>query len=907
MLFTKAHPIFSNASPTFKRKQCQLSAVIRRLTKVRAVALIALLSLLPAARAQTGSYFHYEARHTHSIGLTPDGTRLLALNTPDAKLSVFDVTSSTNPEPVLVAEIAVGLEPVAVRARTNDEVWVVSELGDSVAVVSLSRGVVLDTLRVSDEPADVVFAQGKAFVSCARNSLIRVFDIATRTELAPISLLGNSPRALTTNAAGTKVYVAFLLSGNGTTILPAAQAPVQPAPTNPDLPAAPKTGLIVAAGDARIPYTVLDNDVAEIDAQTGTITRYLTSGGTNLFDIAVHPQSGDIWVANTEARNVIRFEPSLRGHVLDHRLTRFAQVSGTPTVYDLNPGFNYFVFPYPTGKATSLAQPTGVVLSSDGTSAWLAAFASDRVAKIDTATGSILTRTDIRPASAGPREMRGPRAMALLESRQRLYVLNKLSNTISILSTANSAILTEIPVGTYDPMPTAIKQGRGFLFDARQSGNGTISCGSCHIDADVDGLAWDLGDRGGTLVTLTGKNLSLHDETLRTRLLHPMKGPMVTQTLRGTQNGAPFHWRGDKPTLQSFNTTFDKLMGGVQLPAADIDAMVAYQLTLKHHPNPNLQPDGSFPATVEGGSPINGKILFQQERLHCATCHSLPPGISPDPSLPILPSPDNNIDLVSPLGATQSVKNPSLATTYQRLGFNPAAGQVSRKGFGMLHDGVGANLPLGHPYTLAQFNTVDEVADLKAFMLCFNTGTAPAVGASRTVTSSNAGSSPVIADIALYESQAVGGAVELVVKGAVAGAQQSFLYKPATQLYEPNSVGGTPLTRAALLALLGSNNAITFSAVPPGYGQRLGKDRDGNGTLDQDEPRPGLQFGPAPTSGVRLSWPTTPNGWLLESTSDLTAGWSAITSPRTLNGGSYLIDETTSGLPARYYRLRRSW
>ena len=50
--------------------------------------------------------------------------------------------------------------------------------------------------------------------------------------------------------------------------------------------------------------------------------RYFSSVGTNLFDIAVQSGAGDLWVANTEARNLVRFEPALRGHFIDHRLSR---------------------------------------------------------------------------------------------------------------------------------------------------------------------------------------------------------------------------------------------------------------------------------------------------------------------------------------------------------------------------------------------------------------------------------------------------------------------------------------------------------------------------------------------------------------------------------------------------------
>jgi hypothetical protein len=67
-----------------------------------------------------------------------------------------------------------------------------------------------------------------------------------------VPLPGLYPRALTVSADGSKLYAACLLSGNQTTVLPAAAAPEQPAPTNTALPVPPKTALIVSAADPRI-------------------------------------------------------------------------------------------------------------------------------------------------------------------------------------------------------------------------------------------------------------------------------------------------------------------------------------------------------------------------------------------------------------------------------------------------------------------------------------------------------------------------------------------------------------------------------------------------------------------------------------------------------------------------------
>ena len=124
---------------------------------------LAALLVLTAAPVGAQSYVNFEGKQCRPICLSPDGTRLFAVNTPDARLSVFDVTHPLNP--FLIAEIPVGLEPVSVNARNNDEVWVVNEVSDSVSIVSVSNRIVVDTLAVKDEPADVVFAGGKAFVS----------------------------------------------------------------------------------------------------------------------------------------------------------------------------------------------------------------------------------------------------------------------------------------------------------------------------------------------------------------------------------------------------------------------------------------------------------------------------------------------------------------------------------------------------------------------------------------------------------------------------------------------------------------------------------------------------------------------------------------------------------------------
>lgn len=110
----------------------------------------------------TSDFANFESPHVHPLDMTPDQSRLLAVNTGNNALEVFAIM----PHGLLhERSITVGVDPVTVRARSNSEAWVVNRISDDVSIVDLNTGVVVRTLSVEDEPADVVFAGGKAFVS----------------------------------------------------------------------------------------------------------------------------------------------------------------------------------------------------------------------------------------------------------------------------------------------------------------------------------------------------------------------------------------------------------------------------------------------------------------------------------------------------------------------------------------------------------------------------------------------------------------------------------------------------------------------------------------------------------------------------------------------------------------------
>ena len=212
-------------------------AVHRRWSRL-ALATVLTVCAVPAS----ASYVLFESGQVRPLAMSPDGSRLFAVNSPDNRLEIFTVSGAGLTK---TASVEVGLEPVAVAARSNSEVWVVNHLSDSVSIVDVSATPprVTRTLLVGDEPRDIVFAGpggNRAFITTARRgqnvltvapllttegtprALVFVFDatnLGNTLEGVPetiVELFGDTPRALAVSPSGNTVYAAVFHSGNQT-------------------------------------------------------------------------------------------------------------------------------------------------------------------------------------------------------------------------------------------------------------------------------------------------------------------------------------------------------------------------------------------------------------------------------------------------------------------------------------------------------------------------------------------------------------------------------------------------------------------------------------------------------------------------------------------------------------------
>jgi DNA-binding beta-propeller fold protein YncE len=399
-----------------------------------------------------------------------------------------------------------------------------------------------------------------------------------------------------------------------------------------------------------VPFSLPDRDVFSIDVE-GSEPELSPSGdfrkvGTTLFNLAVHPASGKLYVGNTEARNHVRFEgpgqnepqdahqgnTTVRGHIAESRITVIDPESRSVTPLHLNAHIDYRQCCAPTPNAEaerSLAFPVSLAISSKrdrrgriatNQDLYVAALGSDKVAVLPTEKlDSALPGQLIQDQSMHIRVPGGPIGLTLDEQRERLYVLAHFTNELVVVSTSSRRILERSSM--FSPEPQAVRDGRPFLYDARRtSSHGDSACASCHIFGDLDGLAWDLGDPNAAEVKNPGPFFSrpeILSAPLSSHFL-ALKGPMTTQSLRGMANHGVMHWRGDRraagatsqqpdtgaydevAAFTAFNPAFPGLNGrSAVLSDADMLKFTKFVLQLTYPPNPVRALDSSLDAAEQ--------------------------------------------------------------------------------------------------------------------------------------------------------------------------------------------------------------------------------------------------------------------------------------------------------------------
>jgi hypothetical protein len=282
-----------------------------------------------------------------------------------------------------------------------------------------------------------------------------------------------------------------------------------------------------------------------------------------------------------------------------------------------------------------------------------------------------------------------------------------------------------------------------------------------------------------------------------------------------------------------------------------------FVLSMRYPPNPNQELDGSLPTSLEGGNAQIGEQLYLTGNLvgalQCVTCHALPTG-------------ENGVIIPGPLLAEDEGKVvPQLRNMYEKTRFDETAG-TNVRGFGFTHDGAVDDLVTFLEFPAFNFANNQQRRDVAAFLLAFDTGTVPALGAQWTADGGNVAQAT---RLTVLEVQADAGRIDLIAKALDgSGRPTGWTYAGAGSWTNDRELEA-PWTTAELLAHAGSGTEVTFTGVLVGEGRRMGIDRDEDGFLDGDERDAGSDPGdPAstpenvPTPAPDAVFATAPSLWM---------------------------------------------
>ena len=200
---------------------------------------------------------------------------------------------------------------------------------------------------------------------------------------------------------------------------------------------------------------------------------------------------------------------------------------------------------------------------------------------------------------------RNPRQLAVSPDGSRLFVAERLDDSILVVDTASLRTLGRIELGN-GGLEDPIRRGERVFTSSAYTFQHQFSCRSCHPDGHVDGLSYDFDGDG------IGDNL------------------LDNRSLQGVAGTGPFKWNGKNPSLEvQCGPRFARvLMRTEPFPDRELHDLTTF---IKSLPPPRISrnADGKLTQAQERGRAIffatrtsGGKEIPVSNR--CVTCHAPP-------------------------------------------------------------------------------------------------------------------------------------------------------------------------------------------------------------------------------------------------------------------------------------------
>jgi YVTN family beta-propeller protein len=517
-------------------------------------------------------------------------------------------------------------------------------------------------------PLEVLLSPDGArlYVLCQQSQEVRVLDAATYAVIKTIAV-GNVPRGFSFSPDGTRLFVTNSWDDTLSVIDTRTLAVTATWPVG----AEPSSVVEDRAGKRLFVANRISNDVAVLDAQTGKEEKRLLAGrgssyltlspdGSRIYATHVYPNpprvrteldnrtapESEITVIDTARAVVVDRMPLDRiagvfhlAFSSDGRLGAVAEYhpknlvplahlehggafAYTLTIFGADVGKTFIEVPLDELERYA-SQPFGVTIAPDKSRIYVTIGGSECVIVIDIPRLMSFIHTRPRPqsgsfaydlsASANYVIARipvghNPRGLALTRDGRKLFVANRLEDTISVIDTRSNRVAATIKLDGQKTI-SARRHGEQTFYTARQSFQGQIGCASCHIDSTFDGLTWDLEPDG------FGRDI------------------VDNKMLEGVKGTEPYKWNGGNPNLptECGPRTEKYFWRSENYDNLTLTDLVVYIRNMPTRPNRWKLPGHEMTPAQERGRALFtrdtdkfGKPIIEYNR--CSYCHSGPKG-----------------------------------------------------------------------------------------------------------------------------------------------------------------------------------------------------------------------------------------------------------------------------------------
>jgi YVTN family beta-propeller protein len=426
------------------------------------------------------------------VQLSPDGVRLYVLCQQSEEVRVLDAASFA-----VIRKIAVGRVPRGFSfSPDGGRLFVTNSWDDTLSVIDTSTLAVVATWPVGAEPSSVVEdrAGKRLFVANRISNDVAVLDAQTGVEEKRL-LAGRGSSYLALSPDGSRIYATHVYPN--------------PPRVQTDL------------DNRREP----ESEITVIDAARAVVVdRMPLHAIAGVFHLAFSADGRLGVAAEYHPKNLVPLAHLEHGGAFAYTLTLFGADVGKASVE------------VPLDELERYAsQPFGVAIAPDKSRIYVTSGGSEIVTVIDVPRLLRFIHSHngpfVQDLSASTNYVvariavgRNPRGLTLTRDGRRLFVANRMEDTISVIDTRTNRVASTITLAGPKTI-SSLRHGEQTFYTARYSFQGQIGCSSCHIDSTFDGITWNLEPDGFGRSTVANK------------------------LLEGVKDTEPYKWTGTNPDI----------------------------------------------------------------------------------------------------------------------------------------------------------------------------------------------------------------------------------------------------------------------------------------------------------------------------------------------------------------------